>query len=94
MMNSSEIWRIGKVCSITMKTSNVYIIAGPNGSGKKKCEGAMKKRLSLQDKAELAMKAAVRGVIERHKMTGRPLAVWENNRVRWISAAEALRRWK
>lgn len=52
----------------------------------------MKKRLSLQDKAELAMKAAVREVIDRHKKTGRPLAVWENGKVRHISAAEALRR--
>ncbi|OGX38515.1 MAG: hypothetical protein A3G91_04400 [Omnitrophica WOR_2 bacterium RIFCSPLOWO2_12_FULL_50_9] len=52
----------------------------------------MKKRLSLQDKAELAMKEAVRKVVERHKKTGRPLAVWENGKVRHISAAEALRR--
>lgn len=50
------------------------------------------KRLSLQDKAELAMKEAVRKVIERHKETGRPLAVWENGKVRYISAAEALRK--
>lgn len=52
----------------------------------------MKKRLSLQDKAELALKKAVREVVERHKKTGRPMAVWENGRVRYISAAEALRK--
>lgn len=53
---------------------------------------ARRKRLSLQDKAELAMKEAVRKVILRHKETGRPLAIWEDGKVRHISAAEALRR--
>ena len=38
----------------------------------------MKKRMSLQDKAEAALKKAVRGVVERHKKTGRPLSIWEN----------------
>ena len=45
----------------------------------------MKKRKSLQDKAMLALKEAVKGVIARHKKTGRPLAVWENGKVRRIS---------
>ena len=45
----------------------------------------MKKRMSLQDKAEEALKKAVRGVIERHKKTGRPLAVWENGKTVYIS---------
>jgi hypothetical protein len=40
----------------------------------------MKKRMSLQDKAEAALKKAVRGVVERHKKTGRPLAIWENGK--------------
>jgi len=40
----------------------------------------MKKRLSIQDKAELAMKAAVRKVIADHKKTGRPLAIWKNGK--------------
>ncbi len=40
----------------------------------------MKKRLSLQDKAELAMKAAVRKVVADHKKTGRPLAIWKNGK--------------
>jgi len=35
----------------------------------------MKKRISLQDKAEAALKKAVRGVVERHKKSGRPLAI-------------------
>ncbi|MDP1854115.1 MAG: hypothetical protein Q8L26_07965 [Candidatus Omnitrophota bacterium] len=45
----------------------------------------MKKRMSLQDKAEAALKKAVRGVIERHKITGRPLAVWKNGKTIRIS---------
>lgn len=45
----------------------------------------MKKRMSLQDKAEAALKKAVRGVVERHKKTGRPLAIWENGKVVLIS---------
>ncbi|KAF0125966.1 MAG: hypothetical protein FD189_1951 [Elusimicrobia bacterium] len=44
-----------------------------------------KKRLTLQDKAELAMKAAVRKVVAQHKKTGRPLAVWKNGRAVWVS---------
>ncbi len=45
----------------------------------------MKKRMSLQDKAEAALKKAVRRVVERHKKTGRPLAVWENGKTVHIS---------
>ena len=46
----------------------------------------MKKRISLQDKAEAALKKAVRGVVERHKKSGRPLAIWENGKTVRISA--------
>jgi len=55
----------------------------------------MKKRLSLQDKAVLAMREAVRGVIERHKRENRPLAVWgwKSHRVIYISPAAALRKY-
>ncbi len=52
----------------------------------------MKKRLSLQDKAELALKKAIREVIERHKQNGRPLAVWRNGKVVKISASRLLRK--
>ena len=45
----------------------------------------MKKRMTLQDKAEAELKKAVRGVVDRHKKTGRPLAVWENGRVVRVS---------
>jgi len=41
----------------------------------------MRKKTSLQDKAEAAMKAAVKEVIEQHKRSGRPLAVWKDGKV-------------
>lgn len=41
----------------------------------------MKRKLSLQDKALLALKKAVREVVERHKKTGHPLVVWQNGKV-------------
>jgi hypothetical protein len=50
----------------------------------------MKKRLSLQEKAYRAMKEAVREVVERHKETGRPLAIWQNGKVVHISATKLL----
>ena len=52
----------------------------------------MKRRLSLQDKAFSALKEAVREVIERHKETGRSLAVWQNGKVVRMSAKEASRK--
>ena len=51
----------------------------------------MKKNQSLQAKAFRALKEAVREVIEQHKKSGRPLAVWKNGKVVQISAEEALR---
>ena len=48
----------------------------------------MKKRLSLQDKAELALKEAVREVVERHIREGRSLAVWQNGKVVEIPASQ------
>jgi hypothetical protein len=44
-----------------------------------------KKRMSLSDKADAAMKEALRKVVEEHKKSGRPLAVWKNNKVTLIS---------
>ena len=54
----------------------------------------MKKRLSLHDKALLAMREAVREVIERHKKEKRPLAVWDPKaqKVAFISPDAALRK--
>jgi len=41
----------------------------------------MKRRRSLQDKAMIALKEAVKEAVKRHKETGRPLIVWENGKV-------------
>lgn len=38
----------------------------------------MRKRRTLQDKAFLALKEAVKEVVERRRKTGRPLAIWED----------------
>jgi len=45
----------------------------------------MKKRVSMQDKAEIAFKKAVHEVVEDHKRTGRPLSVWQNGKVVRVS---------
>lgn len=54
----------------------------------------MKKQLSLHDKALIAMREAVRDVIERHKKEKLPLAVWDYKarKVVFISPEAALRR--
>jgi hypothetical protein len=41
----------------------------------------MKKRMTLQDKAEAAIKKAVKEVVENHKKTGRPLATWKDGKM-------------
>jgi len=41
-----------------------------------------KKRMTILDKAEVAMKEAVKKVVAEHKRLGLPLAVWENGRVK------------
>ena len=46
----------------------------------------MKKRMTIQDKAELAMKKAVKRVVAQHKKDGRPLAVWESGKVKKVAA--------
>ncbi len=48
----------------------------------------MKKRMSLQDKAERAMQVAIEEVVERHKKSGRPLATWSNGKVIRVSAED------
>ena len=40
----------------------------------------MKKRLTMQDKAEIAMKVAVRKAIADHKKKGRPIAIWKDGK--------------
>ena len=44
----------------------------------------MKKRMTILDKAEAAMKKAIKKVVAQHKKDGRPLAVWEKGRVKKI----------
>lgn len=46
----------------------------------------MKMPRTLHGKAKAAIKEAIKEVIEKHKRTGRPLAIWENGKVRWVSA--------
>lgn len=53
----------------------------------------MKKRLSLQDKAMLAMKEAIRDAIEQHRKFKLPLAIWDdkNQKVKYVSPQTALK---
>ena len=44
-----------------------------------------KKRMTLHEMAEAAMKKAVRQVVLRHKKTGRPLAIWKDGKTVLIS---------
>ncbi|MDO8488620.1 MAG: hypothetical protein Q7S42_00695 [Candidatus Omnitrophota bacterium] len=39
------------------------------------------KRRTMQDKAELAMKSAIRQVVADHKKSGRSLAVWKDGKM-------------
>lgn len=43
-----------------------------------------KKKPTIQDLAVMAMEAAVKKVVEKHKKEGRPLAVWEDGKVKYI----------
>lgn len=50
-----------------------------------------KRRISLlQKKAEVALKKAVRHVIEEHKRMGEPLVVWQKGKVRLVSPTQQL----
>jgi len=49
---------------------------------------------TLQEKALKALKEAVREVVERHKRSGRPLAIWQNGRVTQVRANQLLRKTK
>ena len=48
----------------------------------------MKREISIQDKAVLAMKSAIRQVVEEHKKSGRPLAIWKNGKMVRVSASK------
>jgi len=43
---------------------------------------------TLQIKAFKAFKEAIRGVVEQHKRTGRPLVIWQNGKVAKISPGQ------
>jgi len=45
----------------------------------------MRKRKTLEDKAMLALKEAVKEVVEKHKISGRPLAIWKNGKVKRVA---------
>jgi len=49
---------------------------------------------SLHAKAKAALKEAVREVVESHKRSGRPFAVWKNGKVEWVSANQLSRKVK
>lgn len=46
----------------------------------------------LQDKAEKALKSAVRGVLEDHKRSGRPVVIWRDGKVVKVPASQLLRK--
>ncbi len=49
----------------------------------------MNKKLTLQDKAIRAIKEAVKEAIDFHLMAGRPIAVWKDGKVQYISRRHA-----
>ncbi|MEW6360171.1 MAG: hypothetical protein AB1696_27805 [Planctomycetota bacterium] len=49
----------------------------------------MRKKTSLREKAIAAMEEAVAGVIEEHRKSGQPLAVWRDGKVVLIPPSEA-----
>jgi len=52
----------------------------------------MKRKLTLQDKAFIALKKAVHDVVEHHRRTGRPLAIWRDGKVALVSPNRILRK--
>ncbi|MFA5093258.1 MAG: hypothetical protein WC543_04890 [Candidatus Omnitrophota bacterium] len=48
----------------------------------------MKREITIQDKAVLAIKSAIRQVVQDHKKSGRPLAVWKNGKMVKIAASK------
>lgn len=44
----------------------------------------MKRLKTIQEKAEAALKEAIRGVVAQHRKSGRPLAVWKDGKVMMI----------
>ncbi len=44
--------------------------------------------MTILDKAEVAMKKAIKKVVAQHKKDGRPLFIWKNGRVKKIFAEQ------
>ena len=42
--------------------------------------------------AQKALKEAVRGVLEEHKRSGRPVVIWRDGKVAKVSASQLLRK--
>ena len=49
-------------------------------------------KMSLSEKAEMALKEAVRGVIEEHARMDLPVAIWRNGKVVNVPATQLLRK--
>ena len=50
--------------------------------------------MTLQDKAEAALKKAVKGVVDQHKKSCQALAIWENGKTVFISPNTIYRKFK
>ncbi len=46
----------------------------------------------LHSGAHKAIKEAVRGVIEEHKRSGRPVVIWRNGKIAKVPASQLLRK--
>ena len=62
-----------------------------------KCKACLRKwnrikKLSLPERAEMALKEAGRGVIEQHAREGRPVVIWRNGKVAKVPASQLLRK--
>lgn len=44
----------------------------------------MKKKMTILEKAEAAMKKAISKVVAEHRRSGRPLVVWQKGKVKRI----------
>ncbi len=52
----------------------------------------MKKKVTVQDKAESAMKKAVRNVVAKHMLSGRPISIWEEGKVKRVIVTKTAKR--
>ena len=62
---------------------NIYIIGGPNGSGKT----TVSLRL-LPDRIDAGVKAAIAQAIEKHRRLGQSIRIWRDGKIVTLTAAE------